>query len=372
MTHLETKSTAMWDWVKFNEPGSVRHGLPPLAYTSEAFLEAEFTSVFTRGWVLAGFAHELGRPGDVVPATVAGQPILLVRNETGEIKAFHNVCRHRCLQLVDAPANVGRVITCPYHTWAYGLDGQLRATPHLGGPGKHHVDGFVVKDHGLSPVRSVVWGDWVFINLDGDAAPFAEYARPLIERLADIDFASLVPLATLHFAAVDANWKFLMENFIEPYHVPYVHKTTTNQPLADHRTFVDGPCLGSLVDLDRSADGYDALSVSSRYLTLFPNFALGRYHPDQLGVYLNVPVAAGVTAQTRVIYATGERSYTPEQIESLCNLWHDVHKEDHAMCERLQRGRKSAAAADGGRLSPHWEDSVRRFQELLLEQVSIR
>ena len=362
--HIDARELA-----KFRESSSVLHGLPPFAYTSAAFLEAECISVFATNWVLAGFAHEFNRPGDVVPATVAGQPVLLVCNEEGHIKAFHNVCRHRCLQLVDNRRNVGRVITCPYHTWAYGLNGELRATPHLDGPGKHRVQGFDFDEHGLMPVRSEVWGDWVFVNLSGDAVPFEDYIRPLSERLGGIDVNQLQPLVTLHFGEVEANWKFLMENFIEPYHVQYVHKTTTNQPLEEHATVIDGHCLGSLVDLDHTTANYDALSVSSRYLTLFPSFMLGRYHPDQLGVYLNVPLTPGCTRQTRVIYSTGERAYSSDETEALRQLWCDVHKEDHAMCERLQRGRMSTAANDGGRLSPHWEDSVRRFQEMIVEQV---
>ena len=92
-----------------------------------------------------------------------------------------------------------------------------------------------------------------------------------------------------------------MENFIEPYHVQFVHRTTTNQPLKDHYTIVDDVCLGSAIELDEEDKVKGSLSVSSRYLTLFPNFIIGRYFPDQIGVYLNVPVDSGHTQQKRVI-----------------------------------------------------------------------
>ena len=103
-------------------PGPVARGLASTAYTSEAFFALENERLFPASWVFAGFAHEVARPGDVMPVSVAGRPVLLVRGTDGALRAFHNVCRHRCLKLVDAPRNVGRAIRCPYHSWTYGLD----------------------------------------------------------------------------------------------------------------------------------------------------------------------------------------------------------------------------------------------------------
>jgi choline monooxygenase len=116
--------------------------------------------------------------------------------------------------------------------------------------------------------------------------------------------------------------------------------------------------------------GGETLAVDSLYLTLFPNFVLGRYHPDQIGVHLNQPVAPDRTRQRRVIYLTGEAAPAPETVDALARLWRKVHEEDHAVCERLQRGRASEATADGGVLSPHWEDSLARFQDLVRAAVA--
>ena len=164
-----------------------------------------------------------------------------------------------------------------------------------------------------------------------------------------------------------------MENFIEPYHVQFVHKTTTTQPLVDHFTVLDDHCLGSACDIEdaKSVDESGTLAVTSRFLTLFPNFVLGMYAPDQIGVHLNCPVNAGATTQRRVIYLHKDNDADAEQIQKISDLWYDVHKEDHEICERLQLGRKSTVAADGGLLSPHWEDSVRRFQELVVQSVGL-
>lgn len=354
----------------FQERGSIAHGLPPRAYTREEFLALENARLFSRFWTFVAFAHEMREPGDAVPVSVAGKPVLLLRNAHGEIKAFHNVCRHRGAILVEEPGNVGKFVRCPYHTWAYNLDGELRATPHFGGPNEHVPEGFDPAEHGLKSVRSHTWHDWVFVDLSDAAPPFEAYAAPLAQRLTGLDLDALTPIATIDFGEVATNWKFLMENFIEPYHVQFVHVESTQQPLTDHYTIVDGLCLGSAVDLEDGNDGRtDTLAVSSRYLTLFPNFVLGRYYPDQLGVHLNTPVSAGRTHQRRVIYLTEGRSASAEQAEALRDLWYRVHKEDHAITERLQRGRASDVTADGGLLSPYWEAPVRRFQELIIDAL---
>ena len=362
---------------RFHATGSLSCGLPAAAYTSPDFLALEFQAVFAAQWVFVGFCHEMAAVGDVCPVQVGDRPVLLVRTKAGEIKAFHNVCRHRCATLVEEAGNVGRLIRCPYHAWVYGLEGDLRSAPHFGGPERHFPDGFDQKSHGLIPVRSATWGDWVFVNLDGAAPDFAIYAKPLMTQMEGLDFAACKPIASIDFGEIKTNWKFLMENFMEPYHVQFLHSSTTDQPLLDHYTIVDGPCLGSAVDVgdDPPDDGPGdkagaTLAVSSRYLTLFPTFVLGWYFPDQMGVYHNVPVAPGITRQRRMLYHTRPESLDDAAVEQIKALWTGVHHEDHWICERLQRGRNSPVAAAGGVLSPHWETPVRRFQELILARCS--
>lgn len=347
-------------------PGPQR-GLPALAYTDPDFHARENERLFARAWTFAGFAHELPQRGDVAPVTVAGQPLLLVRNDAG-IRAFHNICRHRCLKLVDRAGNVGKLIRCPYHAWAYDLNGALRATPFFGGVDNATPDGFRPRDNGLVAARCEVWRDWIFINIDGAAPPFAEFIAPLEARLANWNLEKLAPAAVLDFGAVGANWKFLMENFIEPYHVQFVHATTTEQPLANHAAFIDRHCLGCEVKLpEQKQKAGGALAVDSSYFTLFPNFVLATYAPDQLGVHLNTPLNAAQTRQRRAIYLL--RDAPAAEAAELEDLWRKVHAEDHAICERLQQGRASAAAADGGWLSPAWESAVRRFQELVYDSL---
>ena len=110
----------------------------------------------------------------------------------------------------------------------------------------------------------------------------------------------------------------------------------------------------------------DTLSVSSRYLSLFPNFIIGTYFPNQIGVYLNVPISPGLTTQKRIIYTTEGKKMSEQEVDLQKKIWWSVHKEDHEICERLQEGRYSPASKEGGLLSPHWETSVRAFQKLII------
>ena len=355
---------------KIKSPKNVNtiFGLPAKSYTDNEFWEKECNTVLSNGWLFVAFAHEFTKTGDVLPIFIAGKPILLVKNQNNKITAFHNVCSHRCLKLVNEKKNVGKLIRCPYHTWSYDLQGKLIAAPHIGGINKHKPKGFKFLEHGLKPIRIHIWHDWIFINLNGKAKKFEEYAKPLIKKFEDINFNKLKYAATLDFGKINTNWKFLIENFIEPYHVQFVHKTTTNQPLKNHYTIVDGICYGSGVDVKKEDNkNSSALSVSSRYLSLFPNFIIGTYYPNQIGVYLNTPISPSITSQKRIIYTTDGKEMTKEETDITKKIWWSVHKEDHAICERLQEGRASPASDAGGLLSPYWEKGVQKSQKLIIQ-----
>jgi choline monooxygenase len=357
---------------EFDQATQPRRGLPSAAYTSDSFLELENRHLFSTNWVFAGFAHQLSNAGDVIPVSVAGQPLFVVRDESKQISAFHNICRHRNLQMVEKPGNCGRMLRCPYHSWSYDLHGRLKNAPFFGGAAKQQVEDFKFEENGLIPANCAVWHDWIFVNLASKPEPFEEFLGPIKSALGGIDVTRYRPVATVDLGEIRTNWKLLMENFIEPYHVQFVHKTTTSQPLEDHYPVIEGKCLGSAVDLSEEQvanAGKDTLGVSSRYLTLFPNFVLGAYQPDQIGVHLNVPLDTETTAQFRVIYTHEDACYSEEQIQGLKDLWYAVHREDHAICERLQIGRHSAVSAQGGVLSPYWETSVRSFQELVADAI---
>ena len=147
-------------------------GLPNQAYTSNAFLAYERDHVLGKSWAGLWFASDLPKKGYVKPVDFMGLPLVILRNKKDEIKVFHNVCSHRGMILVHDEMEVQGALRCKYHSWSYNLDGELKGTPHLGGIGQQKSEGFNHCDHGLKPVRSVVWMDIVFINLSGDAPEF--------------------------------------------------------------------------------------------------------------------------------------------------------------------------------------------------------
>jgi len=140
--------------------------------------------------------------------------------------------------------------------------------------------------------------------------------------------------------------------------------------IAGPTVFICDECVELCMDIIKEENkDKDTLSVSSRYLSLFPNFIIGSYFPNQIGVYLNVPISPGLTTQKRIIYTTDGKTMSKEEINLQKKIWWDVHKEDHAICERLQEGRSSPASEKGGLLSPHWEKSVQAFQKLIINST---
>ena len=126
-------------------------GLPSEYYNNKTFWKKECDTVLSNNWLFVAFAHDLKNPGDAYPVSIAGKPILIIKDQKNKISAFHNVCSHRCLKLVNEKKNLEKIIICPYHSWTYDLEGNLKAAPHIGGPNKHKPKGFNFKKHGLKP-----------------------------------------------------------------------------------------------------------------------------------------------------------------------------------------------------------------------------
>ena len=201
-------------------------GLPNEAFTTDAFLSLEYRTLFKRSWVFAGRASAIANPGDVEPVEIAGSSLFMVRDTDQKIRVFHNVCPHRGARLVIESMQGAPSLTCPYHAWSYELDGDLKGRPHFHGPNQHdrgNAEGENAMDRVcLFEVRSSLWHDWVFVNLDGVAQPFDDYLAPIHSHLDGWD------LSQFRFARHDrfefrCNWKLAAENFSDYYHNFKVH-----------------------------------------------------------------------------------------------------------------------------------------------------
>ncbi len=357
-------------------PTGEARGLPNSAYTSEEFYALEQKLLFARTWTCAGYGHQIPRPGDILPVTVAGYPLILVRDRDGGINAFHNVCRHRGALLVAEPAKGARVIRCPYHAWCYRLDGQLDQRPHFRGPGKHDADGA-----GLHPVRSESWLDAVFVNLDGEAPPLTQHLKPVLDRLAGYDLSAMRYSGTLTFD-LDTNWKLALENYIEPYHLSAVHPALqAATPMSTYDLSHDGPCMiGTAPIASRQVgwgEGLPAFPHTSEralnrllYFVLFPSLGFG-LTPDRFNFFQVIPDGPHRTREVIHLYfadAAMAAEYAPVRQGAL-EAWDALNNEDIWIVERLHQGRTSPAF-DGGTLSPYWDTVTHHFARLVVDTMS--
>lgn len=362
------------------DPGEAA-GLPGTAYTSADFLEMERRRVFRPAWIGVAPEDRVAAPGSICPVSAAGQPLLLVRGERGELRVFHNVCRHRGTLLATAPGRC-RSIVCPYHGWTYGLDGGLRETPHFEGFGAHGHGGLEPARHGLIPVRSGVWSRVVFVNLSGDAPPLDVRIAPLARRWAHFDF-SLLRHGPGVSHELPVNWKTVTENFLESYHLPVVHRTLNRYSTLEHHNLVlEGetffgqqstryaPRDGAAGQLPVFPGLSDAQADRAEYLCLFPNVWVSCAR-DHFRVSFVEPVAPERTRIRWEFFFVGDAAMAPglrAAREALVERIMAVFEEDVEVLRRLQAGRASWAF-DGGRFSPHHERTVHRFLRMVAARV---
>ncbi len=337
-------------------PIHAARGLPNEAYTDQAVFAFERDAVLGRSWASIAYARDLPETGSVLPVDFMGLPLLVLRDATGDVRVFHNVCSHRGRMLVDAPGIAGKLIRCPYHSWSYDLSGRLVATPHIGGVGVHRCDGFETGRHGLKPVRSVVWTDIVFVNLSGDAESFDEYIAPVETRWSEFvgpegfDALRAAPTGSRLDLEVASNWKLPVENYCEAYHLPWIHPgLNAYSPLDQHYAIVDGngmsgqgtkryqPDLGIEPPLPRFVDWPKARLRHAEYLALYPNTLLGLQVDHVYSVILQ-PLAPGATLEKMQLSYVGDASTGEafaENRNQVKDSWDVVFREDVGAVEGM-------------------------------------
>jgi choline monooxygenase len=371
--------------------------LLPDAYTSPEFFALERERLFARSWVAVGVAADVDRPGACVVVEVAGRSVVVTRNRHGELRGFHNVCRHRATQLLDADAReVGRHgrIRCPYHSWTYDTDGRCLGTPLFEGSdvpaGQEPIfdtsvaRGFDRADYGLLTVAVDTWGPFLFVNLAPDPAPLATQLGDLAERFAGYRLDEWTTLRSRTYD-VAANHKLVGENFMEYYHLPWVHPELNQvSRFSDHyrwqgRGLYTGMCT-TPVSRNTDAGGWDGLRAlgtlhpedadAGRFVWLLPSTALVVL-PNHAFVLFNRPVAPDRTVETAVLLAHPDSLDVddPEAgIESLWKFWDLVNRQDLEIVERVQRGLENPAYR-GGRMCFRFEEPLHRFQNMVIDKM---
>ncbi|MBT5434551.1 MAG: aromatic ring-hydroxylating dioxygenase subunit alpha [Rhodospirillaceae bacterium] len=204
------------DLGRFDADPDRSFNMPAAYYTDPEIFEREKEAIFFKSWRFVGHVTEMPETGDYLTQDICGENVFVVRDGAGDINGFYNVCQHRAHELVRGRrGNVKAVITCPYHAWAYGLDGALRTARF-----SEKVAGFDKSDFGLSPIRVEIFCGFVFVNLDAEAKTIRECAPGFEEtfraQVPDLDRMVWVDQANFDIAA---NWKVVAENGLDGYHV---------------------------------------------------------------------------------------------------------------------------------------------------------
>ena len=344
-------------------PVAEAQGLPNAHYIDPGVFNEEKHAVLFSSWAGLGVTADVAEPGDAKPVTFLGMPLLMVRDKGGAVRVFQNICRHRGMILVEEARKIEGAIRCPYHSWCYGTDGRLVSTPHVGGPGQNTHESIDRNLLGLIEVRSHIWRDVVWINVDGNALPFEEENGDLIARWAEFDKPLYHGGADSAFQLeVKCNWKLAVENYCESYHLPWVHPGLNSYSrLEDHYhiekpdafsgqgTLVYRQIKGSQGEVFEDFEGLsEKWNEAAEYITAYPNVLLG-VHRDHAFAIILVPESEARTVEhIHLYYATPQTDDAMRAANT--KQWKLVFEEDIFVVEGMQKGRH-APHFDGGRFS---------------------
>jgi choline monooxygenase len=340
--------------------------IPNSWYFDPEIYAAERQAVFVGSWQVAGRLGQLVEPGSFVTTDIAGEPILVVRDAEGVLRAFYNVCRHRAAPVMNVPAGKATRLRCRYHGWTYDLAGRLRGTPEFDG-----VADFCRDEQGLVGLAVATWGPLVWVHAGANPSPLPEFLSPLPERSAGLGLEQL-RFAERREYTLACNWKVFVDNYLDGgYHVNTVHPALAGVlDYAQYRTEIAGNTsvqISPLRPAERRAGdgpiGQVRTGSTAYYWWVFPNFMLNLYQ-GVMDTNLVLPLGPD---RCRVIFdfyfAQTERSAADFMAQSIA-VAHQVQLEDAGICEEVQRGLASRSFTTG-RFSVRREAAGYHFHRLL-------
>lgn len=355
-------------------------GAEPELYWNEEVAETEEINIFRKDWVCPGLAGEIPKTGDYMTFSVAGEPIFCVRDKSGEVKTYSNVCRHRMMQLLEGRGTTSRVV-CPYHAWTYDLNGQLIGAGHM-----RHSNGFDKKKICLPEIRTEIWNGWIYVTLNPNAQPVSKILAPLHEIVARYGMENYVPVVKEEHIW-KTNWKLLTENFMEGYHLPVAHKATVGAWFAPKKTVFpkevhENFTYQLFVKTENATYGKahpDNTTLEEKWRntsilpTVFPThmYVLAPDHlwylslrPRGVGeVDVRFGVAIAPEVDAMLSYADEREAW----ISELVTFFDHVNKEDRQVVEGIYAGSRSSFAVPG-QLS--WlEREIHDFQKYLARRL---
>jgi len=359
-----------------------RRGLPAWTYRNAALSPLEYQRIILPSWQIACHVNDIPNPGDYISFDPGADGIIALRDRDGEIRCYHNVCRHRAARLVEGSGHCGNSITCPYHGWTYNLDGSLRGLPVR--------ESFPALDrgaHGLIPVKSEIFAGFVLVCLAGEPMPVKDMWGGMAEDFLPYDFTAMQPLAPMYFEEWPVDWKVAMDNYLESYHVPIGHPGLARMFTPDYddaKSLGSGVARGASHMRDQPSSKWserlyqkfvspvvthlpEPLRRRWSFYSMLPNLGIDVF-PDQMDFFQVLPNGPG-----RCIIRGGTFGLPDERREMRvvrylnARINRQVQREDDFLCQRVQRGLASSSY-EPGPLS-RLESCMWAFQELVRERI---
>ena len=368
-------SSSINSTVESNLSEVINHGKQLLHtfYVDDQHHQLELRSIFEKGWMGIGFASEFARPGQSAAIEVLGKPILVTCDQHGKIRVFANVCRHRGHRLLTTDSCRGKLLTCPYHAWSYSLDGQLVSAPYWDGIENTGPPDSVKPELSLVPLRFAIWYDIVFVNFSEDATPLETTLSPLSERWENRPAKALQPFSAREFT-MQGNWKLVAENFLDNYHLPWIHPeiggigedslglSVANLQPGENILGFSHPTAGqSKGKTAAPLPAWHHLSSSEQSIQdlffIFPNVCLvmeGYY----LWSMILHPSSVSTTNEKLRLYLVDESALGAEyerSREELAKVINRINEQDAEVIRNLQLGRNHPAASQGAFCPTHDE-----------------
>lgn len=342
------------------------------AYTDDKWFNIDQKEIIAKSWQWVCHVEKLREAGSYTTIDIAGHPIAIVRNKDGELNAFYNVCKHRAHALLSGDGRTA-VITCPYHAWAYNLDGHLVKAPHT-----EHLENFSTKEICLDSVKVEEFCGFIYVNLDPNAESLATQSGTLKDEIdhwaPDIDKLTFGHRLTYD---IKSNWKTVIDNFLECYHCPTAHKDfCTLIEMDTYKVTTHGIWSSHMAEAGNTANtAYDVSDASVKIHAvwwLWPNTCIMRYPGRSSIIIMNViPAGPDRTLETYDFYFETSEPNEAEK-EAIRYLDEVLQSEDIALCESVQRGMSTPAFSQGRIVSDPSgsglsEHAVHHFHGLVLD-----
>lgn len=341
--------------------------IPKMWYLDPEIYAAECSTIFRKTWQLVGRVDQLKEPGSFVTAEIAGEPVVVTRDDTGKLNAFSNVCRHRAARVCLQPEGKATHFRCHYHGWTYDIQGQLKGVPEWG-----DVCDFRREDNPLPAWAVDTWGPYVFVNADPQPrVQLAEYLSPLPEMTTNVGLERLKFVERKEYI-LECNWKLFVDNYLDGgYHVNTIHPALAG--VIDYKLYRTEVYKNASVQISPLKQGDAAVSSvrggdCAYYWWIFPNLMFNIYQ----GVMdMNLVVPLGLN-KCRVVFdfffEHTESEENKQFIAQSIAVADQVQAEDMGVCEEVQQGLTSASY-DTGRFSAKREAGAYHFHRLLAAKL---